>query len=347
MAIRTQDDRDADPAVAPQQSQAGLYALLRHGGNTSQQVATPALQLPANFHTLLHDFVANSSQTKTPSFASTVRLNLSFLDLPPELRNVVYEDLLTLQPNGSPQNRWLQRTSCHPQILRTCKEIHGEAHEILETAVERKIYDLLTTFNGRQATNIGDYLPYLLRRTSKLVLAVNLGPTLRSDGEAIIGVGDNWPRDIILCDRLLTSLNHTLHQVYQILPDSKIRMVDLTITASAGLPHPVNDGGLASLLSPAVAIAAKTQHSTESLGRLFTGFVAVNMASLRTALRLIDQLREEATLLNKLHTKFLLPQAGFKQCPVVEREFSRDGTPPDDWVYRLKDAARVYRRAWT
>lgn len=48
-----------------------------------------------------------------------------FLDLAPELRNMVYEELLTID-EGS--------LTCHPQILRTCKEIQGEATSILYAA---------------------------------------------------------------------------------------------------------------------------------------------------------------------------------------------------------------------
>lgn len=48
-----------------------------------------------------------------------------FMDLPAEMRNEIYEYLLIF-PGGEPG-----RNSCHTSILRTCKEIYGEAKSIL------------------------------------------------------------------------------------------------------------------------------------------------------------------------------------------------------------------------
>lgn len=48
-----------------------------------------------------------------------------FMDLPAEMRNEIYEYLLIL-PGGEPV-----RNNCHTSILRTCKEIYGEARSIL------------------------------------------------------------------------------------------------------------------------------------------------------------------------------------------------------------------------
>lgn len=56
-----------------------------------------------------------------------------FLDLPGELRNKIYTELLTLQERG-PYNR----VSCWPEILATSKQINSEANEILyaDNAIE-------------------------------------------------------------------------------------------------------------------------------------------------------------------------------------------------------------------
>ena len=53
-----------------------------------------------------------------------------FLDLPPEMRNLVYGHLLTLtpEPKSSPSSCF---GSCHPGILATCRQIHNEAAGLL------------------------------------------------------------------------------------------------------------------------------------------------------------------------------------------------------------------------
>lgn len=49
-----------------------------------------------------------------------------FLDLPPEMRNMVYVDLLTL-----PEHTCGTHCICFPQILRTCRQVYKEAGDIL------------------------------------------------------------------------------------------------------------------------------------------------------------------------------------------------------------------------
>lgn len=49
-----------------------------------------------------------------------------FLDLPPELRNAVYVELLTIREKDTPQNGLAQKY-CYPRVLGTCRQIHREA----------------------------------------------------------------------------------------------------------------------------------------------------------------------------------------------------------------------------
>ena len=55
-----------------------------------------------------------------------------FLELPPELRNKVYQELLVLHDSFT----------AHPQILRTCKLINNEASSTLygDNLIEIKLY---------------------------------------------------------------------------------------------------------------------------------------------------------------------------------------------------------------
>lgn len=60
-----------------------------------------------------------------------------FADLPPELRNNVYQCLLTFEQEGP----------CHPQILSTCSWIHGEAADIIYAANPTVYITLETIYN--------------------------------------------------------------------------------------------------------------------------------------------------------------------------------------------------------
>ncbi|SMQ50351.1 unnamed protein product [Zymoseptoria tritici ST99CH_3D7] len=51
-------------------------------------------------------------------------ISFHFLDLPPEIRNLVYYELLTLPEASSVRG-------CHPQILATSKQMHSEAKKLL------------------------------------------------------------------------------------------------------------------------------------------------------------------------------------------------------------------------
>lgn len=48
-----------------------------------------------------------------------------FMDLPPEMPNIIYEYLLTTGKS------WSIKQSAHPAILRTCRQVYKEAHGVL------------------------------------------------------------------------------------------------------------------------------------------------------------------------------------------------------------------------
>lgn len=71
-----------------------------------------------------------------------------FLDLPPEMRNLVYKELVVLQDS------WY----CHPQILATCTQVHKEASSVLygDNLIEVKIYEDGVVAHGKRC---GPYYP--------------------------------------------------------------------------------------------------------------------------------------------------------------------------------------------
>ncbi|KAI5366410.1 hypothetical protein Slin15195_G079300 [Septoria linicola] len=107
----------------------------------------------------------SSSSTRGPSHRDYVAAltqadkdaSLRFLDLPAELRNFIYEALLTLRDSFS----------CFPQILQTSKEVNREATTILygENYIDVKIYPDGVFVHGQRC---GQYQPALLRHNRQV-----------------------------------------------------------------------------------------------------------------------------------------------------------------------------------
>ena len=55
--------------------------------------------------------------------------SIGFLDLPPEIRNIVYRELLTPRSDGQDPESFV----CHPAILMSCKQVYDEAADIINT----------------------------------------------------------------------------------------------------------------------------------------------------------------------------------------------------------------------
>ena len=134
--------------------------------NTINSSFSTSLQLLANmkYHCCkkeeLADFVKTRRLTVTSSaisgptrqdYLNALRLvdkhiTFRFLDLPAEMRVMVYEGLLTLSESGT----------CYPKILRACKHIHREAERILYNS---NTVNITVTLDHARALNVtcGNY----------------------------------------------------------------------------------------------------------------------------------------------------------------------------------------------
>lgn len=74
-----------------------------------------------------------------------------FLDLPPEMRNLIYDELLIRKAFRYPWNKVM-----HPQVLSACREVHSEASEILYAE------NVLTCEFSVHYDEFGDVEPYIL-----------------------------------------------------------------------------------------------------------------------------------------------------------------------------------------
>lgn len=108
-------------------SLAQLQRFVRDRGLQVPPVGTGRLSNRA----LKHEF----TQTLQDADAS---LTFRFLDLPPELRNLMYRELLDIKEVSSSR----KSPKCYPQILRTSKEINQEANSILygDNTIDVKVY---------------------------------------------------------------------------------------------------------------------------------------------------------------------------------------------------------------
>ncbi|CZT14702.1 uncharacterized protein RCC_12200 [Ramularia collo-cygni] len=86
-----------------------------------------------------------------------------FLDLPPEMRNLVYDELLLLRPYG-------EFNGCHTSILSTCREIYDDASAIIFAINDLKCEFSLdhTTYDGEGVFEVvlnkspGDYARFCI-----------------------------------------------------------------------------------------------------------------------------------------------------------------------------------------
>ncbi|RMZ05449.1 hypothetical protein D0864_02477 [Hortaea werneckii] len=174
-----------------------------------------------------------------------------FLDLPAEMRNNVYEHLLTLR---NLNHGW----RCYPEILATCKQANREAREYLMTGNHSKIHAVLNLSlpdplsrppykeqcifaNGQQLNCNGDLVfrwPSVLLDSQyiDISIAIQQGPPLYPD---------RWPYDALTSDIVV---NRAIYDLYYALQDGGRKpSVNFTIYVSPGGAKTPN---FARLLSP-------------------------------------------------------------------------------------------------
>ncbi len=172
---------------------------------------------------------------------------------------------------------------------------------------------------------------------------------LRNAGTLMLGIniqGYHPTNDVGGWRIALSCLNRSLHNLYCHIKATKIRRIELTIRYVHVSPRGLVE--LQQLLSPAMAVAASVSESTFSLNHPWPMVHNADEAewhapspdpqAFRGLLSALRDLREEASVFNKLHTMFLHRNKPVKKCPTVESEFESHwrirGYHAD--VYRLR-----------
>jgi hypothetical protein len=202
----------------------------------------------------------------------------TFFDLPRELRDMVYEELFRTSVQETTDSLlmpWCGRRFCHPAILRTCRQIHGEATEYLHenfgqlylvasfginTSLPEPAYGVRILLNGVEAdvdkfqTSNGMALPKLLRAVRSLVLGVNLENQLINyeryqNGYTLEMERQNEFKNVL---ERMRDLNAFLHNLYRLFLGRNLHNLEVTIHRPD-----YTDGQIYNeLLSPAFGLAA-------------------------------------------------------------------------------------------
>lgn len=182
----------------------------------------------------------------------------SFLDLSPEIRNMIYGEVFSASEARKGVRRF---TDKHFSLLRTCKQIRAEATEISKSmasfpiciVVGSGVHDIKTYENGRDA----DMSTIPVSRQSLQSTSITNLSSLAID----ICVASPAPEtDLLLRNRLL---NIDLNQIHEfVLQYTKIRHLYVSITA----PHELclDQRRIADVLSPVAAICAQMETASFS-----------------------------------------------------------------------------------
>jgi hypothetical protein len=233
-----------------------------------------------------------------------------FLDLPPELRNLVYAELLTL-----PEEAQHSGTSrYHPSILATCKQVHDEAdgqlNDVADADVCLKIhtrmirsgsppfdmqYGLDVFFNGACIFRAGEETrsgvpieelkwPALLSKVQKIKLRINIESRSKHTSS-----------DITRED----SFNHALHWLYIALTqrcNATVLHIEIFSDVHSSFSH------LRTVLSPLCTLGERISNTTFNVIK-FSEEVADELQETSVAYRGLFALQQEADLASHINTK--------------------------------------------
>ena len=223
-----------------------------------------------------------------------------FLNLPAEMRNMVYVELLTLYKKGGTSHR----KYCEGvAILATCKQVYDEAHGVLyvdhqvllRIVANRDINRSVWHTYPEYAVNIyvnGRILPVLdgspnwpnvLRKFGKLKLSLLFESSSRTERAEL--------------HRRMRRVNNTLFNLYEFLSGQDIKLKEMQVDLSLRIT--ASDHRLADMVSPICsigAIIAATEFPFENVSNQ----VAMNIKNSTDILRKLLDRYEEANMYSEL-----------------------------------------------
>ena len=232
--------------------------------------------------------------------ASDRKATFRFLDLPAEIRNLVYIYLLTLTSEGYGFRR--TRFICHPQILASCKQINAEASDLLHCStriplsvglriisaippapasprVERVVY---AVFNGRDIATVNSN-----DHTTSLAWPSCLAKFRSIDMDLLL-----IPGSLDLSGKAAAiRFNNALQQLYLLLSNTG-RLSELKLIVSSTSVNECNREY--NILSPLCALSANVDKVAICSKPLSSGFLLQRIRHAVDALRKIRSYKDEA-----------------------------------------------------
>ena len=232
-----------------------------------------------------------------------------FLDLPPELRNLVYADALTLR-HGRDK---FSAKSCHPSILATCTQVFEEASGILNGEGQAEVsidlwrreyrpgaWDSSTecgfnvyfkgaalAIDSQPSDHAQVEWPALLRRVRAIKLKINL----QSATQPGSGLLDGEPRDI--------QVNHALYSLYTFLSE-KCKAKSLEMEVSSELVTP--DRRVRRVISPICALAGRFEITAFEFSNLSIPF-AEELKAASALFHTLFGLKDEVKLAREINSR--------------------------------------------
>lgn len=254
-----------------------------------------------------------------------------FFDLPPELRAIVYKELLDFKDG---------RKTCHPQILATCKDINREASTLLygKDVFQVTIKNQTITVHGRFCGSFNErgwiekvYWPNFLRKVEKLQVSL-----------------------IRPCNRVMTSwINHILYSLCAHLAGTDrleqleldLRPFDL-IESSGGLravTYPLH----ALLCSPTVRLSDSKTVLIPNLQRPFPLHPRPSAETLSKAISMMKEVRSYEALITPPSIKGLDSESELRQAKAdLESQLNDIESFDRIWELATKAATERMRKAF-
>jgi hypothetical protein len=234
------------------------------------------------------------------------------LDLPPELRNLLYADVLTLR-HGRDK---FSAKYCHPSILATCKQVFEEASGILNVEGQAEVSVDLWRREYRQRASASWHssiewgfdvyfkgaalaidsqpsnhaqveCPALLRRVRAIKLKINL----QSATQPGSGLFDGEPRDI--------QVNHGVYSLYTFL-NEKFKAKSLEMEVSSELVSP--DRRVRRVLTLICALAGRFEITAFEFSNLSIP-LADELKAASACFRTLFDLEDEVKLAREINSR--------------------------------------------
>ncbi|KAK3699351.1 hypothetical protein LTR37_016503 [Vermiconidia calcicola] len=245
-----------------------------------------------------------------------------FLRLPPEMRPLIHEELLTTRRKSSYPQIWY----CWPSILTACRQVHQESSPVL---YKNATINVTTSLNGRESHHVEVYVNDAHVRRSATSFLLDWPAYLPKISGVHLTLDLNQPN---LYRFPMSEVNEMLHELVLFLRScNKLEKLEIEIS----LDSIVSDETNRETVAPIIALGAMVPIALLTPGGSPAAVVTDVERSI-SALRKIREFETEATLY--LHTSTELDQSELKRTCLDIFRHGRIDVParPDEDLYTIR-----------